>query len=265
MCLGSVPCRDTALPCPLSKVSDCQFIVADQSIYKRKSTIQRKIFKTMLKITRLTQSFILAFTLSLLPFGWPSIAQPIPAVERSLLTIGSQGEAVIELQAVLVLMGYYNGEVDGIYAANTAEAVKKFQQDAGLNPDGIAGEDTWTRLFPATEIADEPAAIVPDITNINPTNVDNPTAAIPLNVDNQVENQIQSEPSSADWQILRVGMEGSAVMGLQQRLTSLGFYSGEISGVFDAQTEAAVKAAQEKFNLPADGTVGPATWNALMQ
>ena len=226
----------------------------------------RKNLSTVLNLTKITKLFVLAFTLSLLPsLGLQSIAQQIPAVERSLLKIGSQGAAVIELQAVLVLMGYYSGEVDGIYAANTAEAVKNFQQDAGLNPDGIAGVDTWNSLFPPTAILSEPSASGPDITNINPTNVDNPTAAIPLNVDNQVENKMPSETSSADWQILRVGMEGSAVMGLQQRLTSLGFYSGEISGVFDAQTEAAVKAAQEKFNLPADGTVGTATWNALMQ
>ncbi len=225
---------------------------------------------TVLKLTKITKFFVLALTLSLLPtLGLPTISQTIPPVDRSLLKIGSQGAAVIELQAVLVLMGYYNGEVDGIYAANTAEAVKKFQQDAGLNPDGIAGEDTWDRLFPVTPISSEASVVAPEITNINPTNVNpttiNNTAAIPLNVQNQVENQMPSETSSADWQILRVGMEGSAVMGLQQRLTSLGFYSGEISGVFDAPTEAAVKAAQEKFNLPADGTVGSATWNALMQ
>ena len=226
--------------------------------------IKLKKSQKTLKNTRLTQLFIWALTLSFLPFGWPSIAQPIPAVERSLLTIGSQGETVIELQAVLMLMGYYTGEVDGNYSENTAEAVKKFQQQAGLNPDGIAGDDTWNRLFPPMELSSQPSVLVPEITNINPTE------AAPLNVQNNVQNnneqnQIPSATSSADWQILRLGMEGSAVMGLQQRLTSLGFYSGEISGVFNEQTEAAVKAAQENFNLPADGTVGPATWNALME
>jgi len=218
----------------------------------------------MLKITRLTSSLLFAFSLSLLPaLGLPGIAQTIPAVNRSLLKIGNQGEAVIELQAVLMLMGYYNGAVDGIYAENTAAAVKRFQQSAGLNPDGIAGEDTWNRLFPPTPISSEPAVVVPDVTNVNPVNPNpNPTTTTaPLNVQNQ---QMQPE-SSADWQILRLGMEGTVVMSLQQRLTALGFYSGEISGVFDAATEAAVKAAQEKFNLPADGTVGLATWNALMQ
>ena len=218
---------------------------------------------TKLKLTEITQ-LIFVVILSFLPFGWPSIAQQIPAVERSLLQIGSQGESVIELQAVLMLMGYYTGEVDGNYTENTAEAVKKFQQEAGLNPDGMTGEDTWNRLFPPMQLSSQPSVLVPEITNINATE------ATPLNVQNNVQNnnqqnQIPSATSSADWQILRLGMEGSAVMGLQQRLTSLGFYSGEISGVFNEQTEAAVKAAQEKFNLPADGSVGPATWNALME
>lgn len=230
--------------------------------------INQKIKKPhkILKLSSLTPSLFLALTLSWLPsLGLQSIAQQIPPVERSLLKIGSQGEAVIELQAVLVLMGYYNGEVDGIYAENTAEAVKKFQQSAGLNPDGVAGEDTWDRLFPAMPIASEPSVVVPELINVNPMNPNsinnNPTTATPLNV----QNPISSESSSADWQILQLGMEGSAIVGLQQRLTTLGFYSGEINGVFDRATEAAVKAAQEKFKLPADGTVGPATWNALMQ
>lgn len=213
----------------------------------------------ILKLTPLTRSIFLALTLLFWPsLGLPSMAQTIPPVERSLLKIGSEGEAAIELQALLFLLGYYDGDVDGIYAENTAQAVRKFQQAAGLNPDGIAGADTWNRLLPVTQISSINPRNNPRNTNSRNTN---PTGAIPLNL----QNEIQWQPASADWQILRLGMSGSAVMGLQQRLTALGFYSGEISGVFDAETEAAVKAVQEKFSLPADGTVGPATWNALMQ
>lgn len=201
-------------------------------------------------------------TLSILPnLAAPSFGQSVPPGGRSLLKIGSQGQSVIELQAVLFLMGYYTDKIDGIYAENTAQAVRKFQQDAGLTVDGIVGNNTWNRLFPPSPSTTSgnfsPPIAAPATTNMNPPNtpINPPGVATPL----------PGQTSPGDWQILRIGMEGSAVLGLQQRLTALGFYSGPINGVFDSKTEAAVKAAQQKFNLPADGTVGPATWNALMQ
>lgn len=217
------------------------------------------------KNLRLIRPILLALILSVLPnFATPIIGQIVPPGARSLLKIGSQGQSVIELQAVLFLMGYYTGSINGIYAESTAQAVRKFQQDARLTVDGMAGTDTWNRLFPPSPIVAQPSVIAPQsttvvapaTTNVNPPNTPNnfPTVAtLPVQI------------SSGDWQILRLGMEGSAVLGLQQRLTALGFYSGPNNGVFDSKTEAAVKAAQQKFNLPADGTVGPATWNALMQ
>ncbi|MBW4611750.1 MAG: peptidoglycan-binding protein [Desmonostoc vinosum HA7617-LM4] len=69
-------------------------------------------------------------------------------INRPTLKVGSQGERVSELQAALKLLGFYSGTVDGIYNENTASAVSRFQQAAGLNPDGIVDTNTWQRLFP---------------------------------------------------------------------------------------------------------------------
>jgi peptidoglycan hydrolase-like protein with peptidoglycan-binding domain len=60
-------------------------------------------------------------------------------------------------------------------------------------------------------------------------------------------------------------MWGSAIERLQERLQTLGFYDGEIDGIFGAQTQAAVEAAQRNFGLDPDGVVGPATWGALLR
>ncbi len=38
-----------------------------------------------------------------------------------------------------------------------------------------------------------------------------------------------------------------------------------VDGIFGSRTEASVRAFQRIFNLPADGIVGPATWNRLVQ
>ena len=58
-------------------------------------------------------------------------------------------------------------------------------------------------------------------------------------------------------------MKGEAVTKLQTRLQAVGLFSGAVDGVFGAETELAVQAAQRNFSLEPDGIVGPATWEAL--
>jgi murein L,D-transpeptidase YcbB/YkuD len=58
---------------------------------------------------------------------------------------------------------------------------------------------------------------------------------------------------------LKVGSTGPEVKLLQNRLKSLGVYSGSITGTFGAQTQAAVKKLQAKYKLSQLGVVGPAT------
>lgn len=58
-------------------------------------------------------------------------------------------------------------------------------------------------------------------------------------------------------------MEGPDVEFVQQRLKELGYYDGPINGVYDYDTEKAVKNFQEAFGLQVDGIVGPDTYNAI--
>ena len=57
-------------------------------------------------------------------------------------------------------------------------------------------------------------------------------------------------------QSVRAGASGSAVSCLQTALTTAGFYSGPVTGTFDAATDAAVRALQNDRNLFVDGVVG---------
>ena len=59
---------------------------------------------------------------------------------------GSSGEEVRQIQQRLKDWGYLSGEVDGIYGAQTEEAVRYFQRKNGLVVDGIAGEATLAAL-----------------------------------------------------------------------------------------------------------------------
>jgi hypothetical protein len=55
------------------------------------------------------------------------------------LKYGSRGDAVIELQDLLVAQGFLKGNVDGRYGLVTLNAVKAFQTANGLSPDGYFG------------------------------------------------------------------------------------------------------------------------------
>nr|WP_063842332.1 peptidoglycan-binding protein [Hassalia byssoidea] len=69
--------------------------------------------------------------------------------------------------------------------------------------------------------------------------------------------------TAAGMPILRIGMRGPEVVKLQERLKRLGFLDGDVDGDFGASTEAAVKAAQQRYGLEADGIAGGATWDVL--
>ena len=72
------------------------------------------------------------------------------------LSYGSQGDEVKRLQEALNSQGY-GLSVDGIYGANTANAVRQYQQANGLSVDGIAGANTQGKLYQATDAAQQTA------------------------------------------------------------------------------------------------------------
>ena len=60
---------------------------------------------------------------------------------------GSRGAQVKKLQQQLIILGYLaEGEDDGKFGPKTAWAVMLFQQDEGINVDGIAGYQTFVAL-----------------------------------------------------------------------------------------------------------------------
>ena len=70
------------------------------------------------------------------------------SASRSTLRKGSKGQAVTELQTMLLKLGYDLGSwgVDGDFGKDTEAAVRRFQQEHGLEADGIAGPATFAAL-----------------------------------------------------------------------------------------------------------------------
>jgi len=84
-------------------------------------------------------SIILAVLILTIPLQTDAFSSQV--VER-----GAFGDDVIELQARLQYIGYYNGAIDGVFGYGTYWALRNFQQDYGLDVDGIAGASTKTAL-----------------------------------------------------------------------------------------------------------------------
>jgi peptidoglycan hydrolase-like protein with peptidoglycan-binding domain len=62
---------------------------------------------------------------------------------------------------------------------------------------------------------------------------------------------------------LQRGDSGDLVRDLQNRLTAAQCYNGPVTGYFGALTQQAVIACQQRYNLEADGVVGPKTMAVL--
>ena len=62
---------------------------------------------------------------------------------------------------------------------------------------------------------------------------------------------------------IKLGSTGSEVSQLQKMLTTLGYYSGSVTGHAGEKTVAAIKAFQKKNGLVQDGIAGTATMNKL--
>lgn len=65
------------------------------------------------------------------------------------LRLGSRGPQVEMLQLALIRAGFTPaGGIDGVFGQGTYNALRSFQTRNSLSPDGIAGQQTWSRLTP---------------------------------------------------------------------------------------------------------------------
>lgn len=77
--------------------------------------------------------------------------QEVEAFSPQVIQHGAVGDDVIELQARLQHLGFYNGNIDGVFGWSTYWALRNFQYEFGLEIDGLAGETTKNRLVASSE------------------------------------------------------------------------------------------------------------------
>lgn len=72
------------------------------------------------------------------------------AFSEQIIQRGATGDDVVELQARLQYIGFYNGNIDGVFGWTTYWAVRNYQADYGLEVDGLVGAQMKDRLVSST-------------------------------------------------------------------------------------------------------------------
>ena len=124
-----------------------------------------------------------------------AMALPGAAGAEGGMAYGDRGESVRAMQNRLTELGFFAGDVDGIYGDETQTAVKNFQTANGLANTGTADEITIARMRSEEAVAKDAylEALVAQA--------------------RQKESQMVAQP----------GDEGEAVLQVQNRLVELGY------------------------------------------
>ena len=133
------------------------------------------------------------------------------------LSLGNTGIAVQALQLRLKDLGYFNGDVSGLFDSDTEAAVKRFEQTYGTMQTGVATAKLQLKLFASTA---------------------------PIYGTEEYNSAVISQ-----YAVLRPGAVGSSVYALQQRLKNLGYPLTELTGVFDEQTSECVRLFYAAYGL----------------
>ena len=140
----------------------------------------------------------------------------------------SKGGDIADAQMKLKALGLYSGEVTGNAGEKTVAAIRAFQKKYNLTVDGVLGKNTMAKL---SEVYSGSGA--------------------------------SSKKTTASTSVLREGSTGAAVTTLQENLTALGLYHGDITGHYGSMTASAVRQFQKKKGLSQTGTADKATQNAI--
>lgn len=133
------------------------------------------------------------------------------------LSLGNTGIAVQALQLRLKDLGYFTGDVSGLFDSETEAAVKRFEQTYGTMQTGVATAKLQLKLFAASAPA--------------------------------YGTDAYNDAVISQYQVLRPGTVGSSVYALQQRLKNLEYPIGELTGVFDDQTAECVRLFYAAYGL----------------
>ena len=146
----------------------------------------------------------------------------------------SSGSTVSDVQTKLKALGFYSGEITGNAGEKTVAAIKAFQKKYALTEDGVAGTKTVAKINEVYKAKGSPAVSAPQYSN-----------------------------TTSSSSTLKNGSTGAAVRSLQENLTALGYYYGDITGHYGSMTEASVRKFQKDKGLSQTGVANKTTIQAI--
>ncbi len=172
--------------------------------------------------------------------------EEISRIYAEALGPGDSGPQVKALQYYLAVLAYFDNHLlhpnfNGIYGDATEAAVRAFQTRQGLPIDGIVGRETWNAIV--TQYDRTRSTITPGV--------------------------LDSVDEIYPGRVLTPGQTGHEVELLQGFLQKAAQTTPEIppvqiTGTYDAATEAAVRVVQQLEDLPVSGVTGSLTWDAVV-
>ena len=167
----------------------------------------------------------------------------LPRAFEQQLSLGDVGDSVRVMQYYLaVIATYYDTiptvDVNGNFNEQTESAVRAFQQQFGLDEDGIVGRQTWQAMEDVYE-------------SIRTSTV-------------LIDGGVVLFPG----RVLQAGFQGEDVATVQEYLAYIATVypsipAPTVTGVYGLETVRAVEAFQEEFGLEPNGIVGVTTWDAI--
>lgn len=190
------------------------------------------------------------------------------------LNSGSRGSKVLCVQYACKILCYSPGAIDGIYGQRTKDAVRRFQQGAGLAADGIVGTATWNKLIEKikviqTALQAKGYSVITDglasnelYDTIVEFQRDNGLATDGMCGPATMEKLTGSASGGGIVLPMKEGMSGGGILCLQQALR-IAIINCPLNSTFDANTKACVIRYQTRYGLSTDGIVGTKTWESL--
>lgn len=156
--------------------------------------------------------------------------------------------AIRNLQRYLKQLSYFDDDIpplpqSGVWDPHTRDALVAFQQKNGLEPTGIADEQTWNLLFEQYTRSIE---------------------------EKSPPERMEVFPRLPEREALRLGDVGFPVTAVQYMLDALsvqleGLDNVPQNGIYGEETVRAVSEFQRRHLLPSTGEVDKRTWDTLVR
>ncbi len=171
----------------------------------------------------------LALLIAALLLAVGALAEPVDTE----YLVDMTSDQVVHLEERLADLGYFSGESDATYDAETRSALESFQQANGLEVTGNADSATLERLDSADALSRQ-------------------------------DYLTRFANAYAQMATLQKGSMSNDVLVMQRKLKEFGYFSGVPNGTFDDATRQAVESFQLVNGLPITGIADGATLMRLM-